>query len=88
MLHGICIVATHPSTLPLTILLLSTAIHLWDGMGLDMFVRLSLCMHYIISTHLPNRIIMSTQHLYTFSSINVPYSIEDEKASVKHSHEM
>ena len=35
MVNETCIVVIHLSTLPLSILLLSTATQLWDGMGLD-----------------------------------------------------
>ena len=34
VVNGACVVATHLQ-LPLSILLLSTATHLWDGIGLD-----------------------------------------------------
>ena len=37
-INGTCIVATHWSQLALTILLLSTATQLWDGMAIDKLI--------------------------------------------------
>ena len=96
---------THLSKLPLTILLLSTATQLWDGMALEKLKSKYLpctrchtsnsciymyrdinkmedcCWFWFEDTfHLPDPIV-SMQHSYTFSSINVPYSVAGEKCS-------
>ena len=92
-MSGKCIVTTHPS-LPLSILLLSAATQLWDGMGLgkNMYTmsqcsalreikqKRNCCQVQFESAkfHLHDSSCMPMQHLYTFSFIKVPYSVRGE----------
>ena len=99
MVNGNCIVAAHLSKLPLTILLLSTATQLWDGMAFDKIPVMHVMSYFSVYNyyrdeqngrwlsvfvwvqfHLQDAGIVSLQHSYTFSSINVPYSVGEEKS--------
>ena len=59
MVNGTCIINTHSSRLPLSILLLSTATQLWDGMGHDKLKTIFLpCTRYQTLAHTHRKKIM------------------------------